>query len=119
MNGSKKLSKWILPVLLVLALGYFAIDKFMFPGFPGSATLSWTAPSENVDDSPLTDLIGYNIRYRTDGGRYLDTIYVGNPYITSYKIKNLAPGNYYFVVTAITSGGNESAWSNETSKQIH
>ena len=29
----------------------------------GSATLSWTAPQQNTDGSPLTDLAGFEIRY--------------------------------------------------------
>ncbi len=117
MNGSKKLSKWLLLVLLVL--GYIAVDKLMFPDFAGSATLSWTAPTENEDDSPLTSLAGYNIHYGTHAGRYSNTIYVDNPDITSYTVENLPPGTYYFVVTASNNDGNKSILSNEVSKQIH
>ncbi len=119
MNSSKKLSKWLLLVLLVLVLGYVAMDKFMFPEFAGSATLSWTAPSENEDDSTLTDLAGYNIRYGARAGHYSKIIYVDNPDITSYEVENLPPGTYYFVVTARNSNGTESAWSNEVAKLIH
>ena len=31
----------------------------------GSATVSWTAPTQNTDATPLTDLAGYRIAYAT------------------------------------------------------
>ena len=118
MHGSKKLSKWLLLVLPVLVLGYFAYDEFKLPEFPGSATLSWIAPSENEDDSTLTNLDGYNIRYGTRPGRYSKVIYVNNSELTSYEVKNLPPGIYYFVVTARNSNGSESDLSNVVVKLI-
>ena len=35
----------------------------------GSATLSWTPPTENTDGSPLTNLSGFQIHYGTSGRR--------------------------------------------------
>jgi len=34
----------------------------------GTALLSWTAPTENSDGSPLTDLAGYKIHYGSSHG---------------------------------------------------
>ena len=41
---------------------------------------------------------------------------VGN--VTTYTVSNLAPGTYYFVVTAYDSSNDESSFSNEASKTI-
>ncbi|MEM1439231.1 MAG: putative Ig domain-containing protein [Pseudomonadota bacterium] len=84
----------------------------------GSVTLSWQAPTENLDGSPLTDLSGYAFYYGTQSGEYPNRIEVGNPGITSYVIDNLTPDTYYFVATAVKSNGNESAFSNEAIKQV-
>jgi hypothetical protein len=35
----------------------------------GQATLSWTAPDENTDGTPLINLAGYRIYYGTSRGR--------------------------------------------------
>ena len=56
----------------------------------GSATLTWTAPTQNTDGSPLTDLAGYRIRYGTSPGNYSNTESINNPGVTSFVINNLA-----------------------------
>jgi hypothetical protein len=85
----------------------------------GSVTLSWTAPTQNADGTPLTDLAGYRILYgNTPGGPYDRTVTVSNPGVTSYVINQLSPGTYYFVARALDNSGNESTNSNEASKTI-
>lgn len=84
----------------------------------GSATLSWTAPTQNEDGSVLTDLTGYKFYYGTSQGSYGNPILVSNPGITSYVIENLAPNTYYFVVTGVKSSGIESSFSNEAVKIV-
>jgi hypothetical protein len=85
----------------------------------GSVTLSWTAPTQNADGTPLTDLAGYRILYgNTSGGPYNRTATVSNPGVTSYVINQLSPGTYYFVARALDNSGNESTNSNEASKTI-
>ncbi len=37
---------------------------------PSSVILSWAAPTQNEDGSPLTDLAGYRIRYGERSGSY-------------------------------------------------
>lgn len=123
MIRSMKRSKWAVIVLLALIMGYFAFDKAVLSPqgqeeFAGSTTLSWTAPTENDDNSPLTDLTGYIIHYWDQAGQYSNTIYVGDPETTSYEVENLMPGTYYFAVTAINSDGGESAFSNMLEKTI-
>jgi len=82
----------------------------------GAATLSWEAPTTNVDGSPLLDLAGYRIHWGQQSGNYSNSITVMNPGITAYVVENLASGTYYFAVTALRSNGLESTFSNEGSK---
>jgi hypothetical protein len=84
----------------------------------GSATLSWTPPTQNMDGTPLTDLTSYNIYYGTSQGVYPNQVPVGNPGITSFVVDNLSPGTYFFVSTAINSAGIESPFSNVATKTI-
>jgi hypothetical protein len=82
----------------------------------GSATLSWNAPTTNTDGTPLTDLVGYKVYMGTSSGNYTTVVNIGN--VTTYVVNNLAPGTYYFVVTAYDSSNIESSFSNEASKTI-
>ena len=84
----------------------------------GSATLSWTAPTENTDGSPLTDLAGYHIYYGTSAGAWTSTITILSATETSYVVSSLASGTYYFAIVAFNSEGIDSADSNVGSKTI-
>lgn len=85
---------------------------------PRSATLSWTAPTQNTDGSSLTNLAGYRIHYGTSANVLSQTIQVSNAGLTTYVIENLSPGTYYFAVKAYSSTGTESETSNVVSKTI-
>ncbi|HEU4652720.1 MAG TPA: putative Ig domain-containing protein, partial [Steroidobacteraceae bacterium] len=85
---------------------------------PGTASLTWTAPIQNVDGSTLTDLAGYRISYGTSSTALSQTIQVANPSLTSYLIEALPAGTYYFAVRAYTTHGTESANSNLASKAV-
>ena len=84
----------------------------------GAATLSWTAPTENADGSPLTDLDGYRVYYGTTAGAYPNWITISNPGVTSNIVENLSSGTWYFVVTAFNQVGIESDNSNVVSRTI-
>jgi len=84
----------------------------------GSATLSWQAPTQRADGSPLTNLAGYRIRYGTAPGSYPNLVQIANPGVTTHVIGNLPPGTYYFVATAYDSSGRESEFSGVVSKTI-
>jgi hypothetical protein len=85
----------------------------------GSATLTWLAPTSNVDETPITDLAGFNIYYGTAPGAYDNVININNPGISSYVIENLtANTTYHFAVTAVDMAGNESTYSNPVSATI-
>jgi hypothetical protein len=84
----------------------------------GSATLSWVAPAQNVDGSPLNDLAGYKLYWGTSPGVYTDSVTLNNPGITTYLVENLGSGTHYFAARAFNAADEESALSNETSKTI-
>jgi hypothetical protein len=84
----------------------------------GSATLSWNPPTTNTDGSPLTNLAGYRVHWGTAVGSYPSSVRLDNPGLASYVVDGLAPGTYYFAVTAINSAGTESRFSNAVSKTI-
>jgi hypothetical protein len=75
----------------------------------GSATLSWTAPTENTDGSALTNLSGFVIRYGTVRGALTQFIRLDTVGSLSYVVTDLVYGTqYYFRVRAVSSTGAES-----------
>ena len=85
----------------------------------GSATLTWTAPSQNTDGSTLADLAGYNVYYGTSPTSLTNKIAIANPGATNYTVGNLGSGTYYFAVSAYNVSGIESTPSNIGSKTIN
>jgi hypothetical protein len=79
--------------------------------YSAPANLTWTAPTENADGTPLADLAGYRMRHGTVAGNYPDSVDVGLE--TTYTWDALPEGEHYFVVHARDTAGNESAPSNE------
>jgi hypothetical protein len=76
----------------------------------GTLVVSWQAPTQNTDGSPLTDLSGYTIRYGTEPGVYTQTMPVDDPTATHAVIHGLKPGTRYFVtIAANNKAGAESA----------
>jgi len=43
---------------------------------------------------------------------------IANPGLTTYVVQNLAPGDYYFAITAYNSSGRDSAFSGEVSTTV-
>ena len=84
----------------------------------GTATITWIAPTTNIDGSPLTDLAGFKVYYGTTSGYYPQAIDVGA--VTTYQVANLPAGaTYYFVVTGYNQAGVESDHTVEGSKTIN
>jgi hypothetical protein len=83
-----------------------------------SATLSWTAPTRSADGSPITNLAGYTIHYGASAGAMNQTIRLDNPKATTYVVRHLGPGTYYFSITAYTTSGEESGFSELVTKTI-
>lgn len=104
--------KYIIALLIILMSTVVAISL----PFKQKTTLTWEAPTTNVDGSPITDLGGYRIYYSQVLGTYTDADSrdVGN--VTSVNIQNTVgslKGQWCFVVTAVDIAGNESEFSNE------
>lgn len=74
--------------------------------------LTWTPPTMNDDDTPLTDLAGYKLYWGTVSGMYPTSVTLSNPDATGHTV-TLPQGEYFFVATAFNSLGGESARSNE------
>jgi Fibronectin type III domain len=85
---------------------------------PGTVTLSWIAPTGNTNGTPLTDLAGYHIHYGTSQDNLTKVIDLAGTGTTEYEVAGLAPGTYYFAVTAYTAMGTESAESDIGNKTI-
>lgn len=84
----------------------------------GRATLSWDAPTQRVDGSPLTNLAGFKLYYGTSSGNLSNVIQVSNPGARSWIVEDLTVGTWYFAASAYDQGGMESVRSNVASKTI-
>jgi hypothetical protein len=84
----------------------------------GSATMSWTIPTERTDNTPLNNLAGFNIYYGQTSGDYGNKMTVSNPGLTTYMVENLSSGPWYFVITAFDANGLESNPSGEGTKSF-
>jgi hypothetical protein len=86
------------------------------PAGTGTATLAWSAPTTNVDGTPLTTLAGYKVYYGTTPGVYTSLV-VGD--VSSCQLVGLSNGQtYYFTVTAYDTYGIESDFAPVVSKPI-
>ena len=73
-------------------------------------SLSWTAPTTNQNNTPLTDLAGYKVYHGFASRSYDVTIDVG--LTTSAVLSGLQDGRaYYFAVTAYDTSGNQSLFT--------
>jgi hypothetical protein len=85
---------------------------------PGRATLSFDAPANRLDGTPLTDLSGFRVYYGSSADDLRYVVVVQDPGARSALVANLTPGTWYFVVTAYDALGIESHPSNTVSKTI-
>lgn len=96
---NRQIVPYILSTLLLLLT--------LLPGPLGASTLT-LAWDPNTED----DLAGYNVYYGIQSGNYDSVIDAGN--VTQYMVSNLEPETqYYFVITAYDTSGNESDFSEE------
>jgi hypothetical protein len=108
---------FVLTVLFVVAgcgggAGTPGAAAYVSPDLNRSVTLSWEAPTENMDGTALVNLDGYKIYYGSSSGSYSTSVDVGN--LTTYQI-NVPDGLQYFVVVAYNSSAEESFFGNEVS----
>ncbi len=82
-----------------------------------SATLTWTAPTQNTDGTPYTDPKGFKIYYdMTQGGPYANVNDIAIPTATTHVVSPLIPGTWFFVATAYNQNDVESDVSGEVMK---
>jgi hypothetical protein len=103
----------------VSLLALVACDRVRQDESQGTATLTWGAITVDTTGKPLTDLAGYRIYYGTSASSLTQKIELPDPHATGYVVTNLAPGTWYFAVTAYTRGGSESDRSNIGQKKIN
>ncbi len=85
----------------------------------GTATLSWQAPTEREDGTPLNgDLAGYRVYWGTSANDLTNSSTIANAGITTYLVEGLTPATWYFAITAFDTAGLESTRSNTASKTI-
>ena len=83
-----------------------------------SATLSWLPPTENMDGTSVSNLVGYRIYTGPSAASLAPVRTIGNPGITTAVVDGLAKGTHYFAVSAFTSSGSESDPSSIGSKTV-
>jgi hypothetical protein len=98
-------------------VGPFAINVTDVNG-NGSATLSWTPPTQNTDGSTLSDLRGYEVRYGRSANDLSQTVNLDNPSLNRYVLENLSSGTWYFAVVAVSNAGATSDLSSMANKTI-
>jgi predicted small secreted protein len=96
------------------ALATFTID--VVGTATGSVSLVWLPPTENEDGTPLTDLAGYKLYWGTAEGDYPNSVTLPNG-VTRYVVEHLTPATWHFVMTARTSRGLESDYSNDVASE--
>jgi hypothetical protein len=106
---------------LSAALAAFTITVAAAPGTPtvGSATLHWSAPTQNTDGSSITNLAGYVIEYGMSAGALSQSVNISSATTTSYTIPNLGSGTWYFALSSVSTSGATSSLSSVVSKTIN
>jgi len=79
--------------------------------------LNWTPPTENTDNSQLTDLTGYKVYYGISANTLTASYTLMDPNASSATVPSLASNTlYYFSVKVLNSKNVESDFSNVVTK---
>lgn len=84
----------------------------------GTALVSWTAPTTNVDGSPLLDLAGFKVAYGTSSDALTQTALVDDNTRRSFTVQSLTPGTWFFSVRSFNTQQAESDDSNIAQKDV-
>jgi len=84
------------------------------------ATVVWTKPTTNTDNSAYTNPNGYRIQYSQNVTDLSTSVYLteAQTVTPSWQSPNLAAGTWYFGVRAVNALGLESDLSNVASKAM-
>lgn len=99
-------------------VGPFTITVSDVANASGSATLSWTPPTQNADGTSLGNLAGFRVMYGRTSSNLDQVVNVDNPSVNRYMVENLSSGTWYFAVVAVNETGATSELSNTASKTI-
>lgn len=107
--------------LLVAIVAVLALFTLRMPLFAEDNNISGTAPTTNVDGSPLTDLAEIKIYHSVNGGGYelltvLPFTEPGGEF--NYLHARQGDGRHCYAATAVRAGGQESDFSDEACKVI-
>jgi len=84
----------------------------------GTTTLRWAAPTQRIDNTSLTNLVGFNLYFGQTPGDYGNKIAINNAGLSTYVVENLSAGNWFFVITALDANGIESNPSNQVTRSF-
>ena len=85
----------------------------------GTATLTWSPVTRDAQGGNLRDLAGYKVFYGTAPRALYSVVVVPDPHATTYVVRDLAPGSWYFAVAAYTTSSVEGPHSNVVAKTVH
>ncbi len=100
------------------ALASFSITVTAAPTTNGTATLSWTAPTQNTNGTSITNLAGYQIDYGTSASALTQSLQIPNPAATTGTVNGLTSGTWYFAVVSYNTDGSSSSSSSVVSKSF-
>lgn len=116
--NSKLFFSFLLPLYITACTGvttdstFSSSQSILIENSSGSITLNWLPPTQNTDNTSLTDLKGYKIYYGTSP-YYLSKTKLIDKGLTEYVLENLQPNTRYFIsITALNNSNIESTYSN-------
>ena len=95
-------------------------SEALSPSSPPRIALSWIAPVEREDGTPISivEIAGYRVYYGTEKGVYSHHIEIKGGGALKTTLTDLDAGVYYIAVTAVDVDGRESKTSEEVIKRI-
>jgi hypothetical protein len=104
--------------LVILFMSLAACGGGGSSGSEGVASLEWQAPTRRVNGQALSlsELRGYYVYAGRSPGDMRRVVEISDAYRTTYEIRGIESGTYYFCVTAIDVSGLESPRSEIKSK---
>ena len=104
---SREAYSYLDKILITSDLDLDPTNNVYTPSTNIAISLSWSPPTSNTDNTPLTDLGGYKVYYGEHPTNYSTSVDIGNQ--TTYSAADLVEGKvYYFSVTAYNTSLIES-----------